>query len=46
MIFVQTKKIPDNDFKHHCPEYFTAYRAREGEGKSLPRGEGFRVRVT
>ena len=24
----------------------TAYRAREGEGKSLPRGEGFRVRVT
>ena len=24
----------------------TAYRAREGVGKSLPRGEGFRVRVT
>ena len=24
----------------------TAFGAREGEGKSLPRGEGFRVRVT
>ena len=24
----------------------TAYGAREGESKSLPRGEGFRVRVT
>ena len=24
----------------------TAFRAREGDGKSLPRGEGFRVRVT
>ena len=24
----------------------TAYGAREGERKSLPRGEGFRVRVT
>jgi len=24
----------------------TAYRAHEGDGKSLPRGEGFRVRVT
>ena len=24
----------------------TAYGAREGERKSIPRGEGFRVRVT
>ena len=24
----------------------TAFGAREGEGKSLPLGEGFRVRVT
>ena len=24
----------------------TAFGARKGEGKSLPRGEGFRVRVT
>ena len=24
----------------------TAFGARQGEGKSLPRGEGFRVRVT
>ena len=24
----------------------TAFGAREGEGKSLPRGEGLRVRVT
>ena len=24
----------------------TAFGARQGEGKSLPRGKGFRVRVT
>ena len=24
----------------------TAFGARQGEGKSLPRGEGFKVRVT